>query len=64
MKLKTIIEKNKDYIKSKYVCYCYFGYKTTIRVKIKELTKDQLEEKWYSSEWWIEDNELCLMKGK
>ena len=63
MKLKSIIEKNKEYI-GEYVCYCYLGSKFITRVKISELTKDQLNEKWYSREWWIEDNDLCLMRDR
>lgn len=63
-KLKTLIEENKEHITSGYVCYCYFHTDKCDRVAINELSDKELNSRWCSSEWWIEDNDLCLMKGR
>ena len=65
MKLKTIIKKlRKQEWHGTKVCYCYFNTTKVHQVKVSELTDEELEEKYLSREWWIEDNDLCLMKGR
>lgn len=64
MKLITIIKRNAQYISNLRVCYCYFNTKKVDFVDINYLSDEQLNEKWYSTEWWIEDGDLCLMKGR
>lgn len=64
MKLITLIKKNSKYMCNDRVCYCYFNTKRVDLVPIEKLTQEQLNEKWYSSEWWIEGGDLCLMRGR
>lgn len=59
MKLETIIKKTG----MKVVCYCYYDTKKVYRYKVSDLTKEQLSEKYYSNEWWVEDNDLCVLRG-
>lgn len=64
MKLITIIKRNASYILNGRVCICYFRSNKAELINIDSLTDEQLNEKWYSSEWWIEDGDLCLMRGR
>ena len=63
-KLKTLIRENKQYITSGKVCYCYFHTEKCKQVEITNLTIEELNISYKSSEWWIEDGDLCLMKGR
>ena len=64
-KLKDIIARLRDeeWHGTK-VCYCYFNTPKCYQVKVSELTDEELNEEYWGREWWIEDNELCLMKGR
>ena len=64
MKLKTIIKKYGNQCANLRVCVCYFNSKKMDFIDFDELTATQLDEKWYSSEWWIESGDLCLMRGR
>ena len=64
MKLKTIIKKYGDDCVNLRICICYFHSKTMRFIDFDDLSEEQLNEKWYSSEWWIEDGDLCLMRGR
>lgn len=54
------------------VDYCYHAYTyvqpemgdVANQVKIKDLTEEQLEERWNESEVWVESGDLCLCKGR
>ena len=63
-KLKTIIKENEPLITSGMVCYCYFHTAKCKQVKIENLTIEELEIRYKKSEWWIEEGDLCLMKGR
>ena len=73
-KLKTLLaiaEADPRFTK-KCVAYCYpAGHhfqlkldKAYRRVKVEDLTAEELNERWSSTEWWIEDEELCLCRGR
>lgn len=63
-KLKTLIKNTASNITSHKVCYCYFHTEKCQQVDIYDLTEEQLNEYFHDSEWWIEDGDLCLMKGR
>ena len=64
MKLRTIIKRNKHLILNGRICFCYFHTKKVDTILIEHLSEEALDEKWYSSEWWIESGDLCLMRGR
>ena len=63
-KLKTLIQENEPLITSGKVCYCYFHTDRCKQVEIKNLTNEELESRWKNAEWWVEEGDLCLMKGR
>lgn len=63
-KLKTIINNTMANITSHKVCYCYFHTDKCTRVDIYDLSETELNERYYESEWWLEEGDLCLMKGR
>lgn len=63
-KLSTIIKECSSSITTNQVCYCYFHTDQCYPMAIPKLTKEQLDERWHESEWWIEEGDLCLMRGK
>ena len=63
-KLKTIIVENEPLIKSGKVCYCYFHTDKCKQVDIDKLTIEELDTRYKESEWWVEEGDLCLMKGR
>ena len=62
--LKSLIEENQPLITSKKVCYCYFHTEKCQQVAIDALSQEDLKVRYKNSEWWIEDGDLCLMKGR
>lgn len=58
--LQEIIKENKQYITTNNVCYCLNGI-VCARYKIDELDNKQLNKRYHSQEWFIEDNELCII---
>ena len=63
-KLKHLIEQNRPLITSGKVCYCYFHTEKCKQVAIEKLTEEELEVRYKNSEWWVEEGDLCLMKGR
>ena len=63
-KLKNLIDQNQPLITSGMVCYCYFNTEKCYRKPIDNLEQVELYTSYKSSEWWIEDGDLCLMKGR
>lgn len=63
-KLKNLIVQNQPLIQTGMVCYCYFHTEKCLRKSIGDLTQDELDVRYGESEWWIEEGDLCLMKGR
>ena len=66
LKLSDLIKKlqEDEEWQGRYVCYCFYNTPKCKRVLVSKLTQSELNEQYYGREWWIEDNDLCLMRGK
>lgn len=58
--LRQIIKTLGDTITNSRVCYCRNG-KVHSSFSINELSQEQLNVKYSSREWFIEDNDLCIL---
>lgn len=58
--LRKIIEERKQYITTNKVCYCTYG-KVLATYSINELSEEQLNQRYYARDWFIEDGDLCIM---
>ena len=62
--LKKLILDNEAFLPSGYVAFCSLNSDNVTKVSFLHLTPIQLLTPYKEREWWIEDGDLCVCKGK
>jgi len=62
--LRKLIKDNEVWMSTGYVCFCEVNSPVCTRIPVMNLNLKELATFYREREWWIEDGDLCVCKGK